>query len=153
MEVTWLNAQICGELLGFFFVVVVLNRKPSSESLCASLCCVVSPLTTGLSIQFIMHRPEGREPPPHPLTPSPAAAATPFLSKLIVSTPAESCGRAHCHTTSGRGRKGRESEERAHDRVCVCVCTCTQAAAGVPKLFPFLIFYIRGVQNTTPLRI
>lgn len=46
---------------------------------------------------------------PLPLPPSIPSTTTPFLSKLIVSTPAECCGRTHCHTTSGRGKKGRES--------------------------------------------
>ncbi|KAI9540214.1 hypothetical protein NQZ68_002148 [Dissostichus eleginoides] len=74
---------------------------------------------TGLSIQFIIHRPRAAASPLPPLHPPfippnsstslyPPHPTTPFLSKLIVSTPAECCGQTHCHTTSGRGKKGRE---------------------------------------------
>ena len=70
-------------------------------------------LATGLSIQFIIHRPQAATPP----SPSPESPTTPFLSKLIVSTPTECWGLVHCHTTSGRGKKGRERRE-GRERVC-----------------------------------
>ncbi|CAB1429492.1 unnamed protein product, partial [Pleuronectes platessa] len=83
-------------ILGPRAAATLTPPHPSSpNSLHPSLPCLPTPLPPSL---------------PPSLHPSiPTTTTTPFLSKLIVSTPAECCGRTHCHTTSGRGKKGRES--------------------------------------------
>ena len=129
------------------------------------MCCVVSPLTTGLSIQFIIHRPRGRSLPLHPpslpphslhpslllylplsppplLSPPPPPPPPPFCQSWLFPRQQSAAGEHTVTLHQAEARRG----EREHDRVYMYICVQNKQlklSAGALPNFP----HVKGIQT------